>query len=99
MTKYSDIHNTKRKQDLYAKLCNTFVKKKSPINMGIKIHNLPSALKIENFKIFKNKFKKLFITKLFFFSTSFLVIMTDSSLVIRVKFRYYTEVNGWSLGC
>jgi hypothetical protein len=62
MTQYSDIHKyiTKEKHDLYIQLRNTaHCQKKSVINMGIKIHNnlLFELKRIENFKVFNNKFK------------------------------------------
>jgi hypothetical protein len=66
-TQYSDIHNTKGKQDLYVQLCNTAHCKKSVITMAIKIHNLLSELKrIENFKVFKNKLKSYLLQTCFY---------------------------------
>jgi hypothetical protein len=62
-----------------------FTVKKSVINVGIKIHNLPSELKrVENFEVFKNKLKSYYETAFILYKSVF-VTMTDSSFVTEVS--------------
>jgi hypothetical protein len=78
---------------LYVQLCNTAHCQKSVSNMGIKIHNLPSELKrVENFKVFKNKFKSYLLQNCFY---SLQELMIDGSLVTPVSFDMIRKcING-----
>jgi hypothetical protein len=69
LEKNSKVHqyNTRRKLDSHVKLQKTEIYKKSVINMGTKVYNLPKFLKeTDDYKVFKKELQLFLLLQSFY---------------------------------